>query len=92
MCVYVYVCFFSIVYVYFIKPPEGEAEGGFVFLEQFCSVLAQTVLHMKLPLKRLLLYSTLHTVHVCTSSNNFAYEIATFVYTSSNSFAYEIAT
>ena len=42
---------------------------------------------MKLPLKGLLLSSTVHTVHFCITSNNFAYQIATFVYMSSNSFA-----
>ena len=59
---------------------------------------------MKLPLKMFLLYYALHTVYVGISSNNFAYEIATYkattvLYTtyingctSSNNFAYEIAT
>ena len=67
------------------------------------TVLGPSNLPMKLPLKRLLQYSTLHTVYGCISLNNFAYEIATKVTTvlyttyidgciSSNNFTYEIAT
>ena len=74
------------------------------FRLKYVPELAPTILPMKLPLKRLLLYYALHTEYVCISSNNFAYEIATYkvttvLYTthiigciSSNNFAYEIAT